>query len=66
MRLELIRQQFSEIDSQVDKWPIGVRKDILDACALLWTAQRISLERAQRFPEQLERDSFGLPMQIIA
>jgi predicted RNase H-like nuclease len=59
MRLELIRQNFSEIGSQIDKWSIGVRKDILDACALLWTAQRISLETAQLFPEQLERDSFG-------
>ncbi len=57
-RLELIQAYFSEIGPQVEKWPIGVRKDILDACALLWTGQRVLLDREKRFPE--------LPMQIVA
>jgi predicted RNase H-like nuclease len=65
-RLELIQEHFADIGSQWEKWPIGVRKDILDAYALLWTARRISLRKEKRFPERPERDSFGLPMQITA
>ena len=40
------------------------REDFLDACACAWTAQRILLGAAQRFPETDERDSNGLEMAI--
>jgi predicted RNase H-like nuclease len=65
VRRELVEQHFSDVGSRLEKWAIGVRKDILDACALLWTGQRISSGSERRFPEKVERDRFGLPMQIF-
>ena len=66
IRLELLQEHFADIGSKLHKWAAGTHKDILDACALLWTAQNISLKREKRFPVELERDSLGLAMQIIA
>lgn len=65
-RLALARDHFPDFDRNWQKSAVGIRKDILDAYALLWTAQRISLGRERGFPEEFERDGFGLPMQIVA
>lgn len=40
------------------------RDDFLDACAAAWTAQRIALELAERFPIASDRDACGLDMAI--
>ena len=38
------------------------RDDYLDACAALWTAERIYRGDAKRIPETIEYDSRGLDM----
>ena len=38
--------------------------DFLDACAAAWTARRIALGQAGRFPAVVERDARGLDMAI--
>ena len=38
------------------------RDDFLDACAALWTAERIYRGVAKRIPAMIERDSRGLDM----
>jgi predicted RNase H-like nuclease len=40
------------------------RDDFLDACAALWTAERIHRRAAKRIPEIIERDPRGLDMAI--
>lgn len=40
--------------------------DLLDACAALWTAQRIREGTARRFPVHPPSDRFGLRMEIVA
>lgn len=40
--------------------------DLLDACAALWTAERIVAGRARRLPDPPEHDRHGLPMTITA
>ncbi len=65
-RLALVQEHFPDFNKNWEKSAIGIRKDILDAYALLWTAQRISSARERRFPETSERDRFGLSMQIVA
>jgi predicted RNase H-like nuclease len=42
----------------------GGRDDFLDACAALWTAQRIYRGIAKRLPDKSERDQRGLDMAI--
>ena len=39
--------------------------DILDACALLWTAHRILRGEAERLPARPPRDATGLAMEIV-
>lgn len=41
-------------------------EDVLDACALLWTARRVRLGKEQSFPEVAEFDRYGLRMKIAA
>jgi len=38
--------------------------DVLDALALLWTAERIARGEARSLPETIETDRVGLPMAI--
>jgi len=38
--------------------------DVLDALALLWTAERIARGEARSLPEMIETDRLGLPMAI--
>lgn len=40
--------------------------DILDAMALLWSAQRIAAGRAMRLPREPQFDRFGLRMEVMA
>jgi predicted RNase H-like nuclease len=40
------------------------RDDFLDACAALWTAERIYRGIAKRLPDESERDARGLDMAI--
>lgn len=39
--------------------------DLLDACAALWSAERIAFGVAQTLPEFPPHDSIGLPMRIV-
>lgn len=40
--------------------------DLIDACAAAWTARRIALGTALRFPDPPEQDGSGLPIAIHA
>jgi predicted RNase H-like nuclease len=44
----------------------SIAEDVLDALAMLWTAQRISSGRALRLPAAPETDSRGLLMEMWA
>lgn len=39
--------------------------DLLDACAALWTAERIQLGIAQSIPNHWSNDETGIPMRIV-
>lgn len=41
------------------------RDDLLDAFAMLWSAERVAEGRAAVMPEQPERDALGLRMEIV-
>ncbi|MEY3150584.1 MAG: hypothetical protein RLY92_811, partial [Chloroflexota bacterium] len=40
--------------------------DVLDAFAALWTAERIAAKKQLRVPARLQRDEYGLRIQISA
>jgi predicted RNase H-like nuclease len=64
-RTKLLQSSFPDIALSVEQnrsW----RKDVIDACALLWTARRISEGEAVAFPENSAIDARGLLMQIWA
>jgi predicted RNase H-like nuclease len=59
----LAARGFPESIMQTEPVRLGVgRDDFLDACAALWTAERIYKGTAKRIPEIVERDSRGLDM----
>jgi predicted RNase H-like nuclease len=44
----------------------GLRDDdLLDACAVLWTAERIQHGIDQSIPAQWQKDETGIPMRIV-
>src|SRR5258708_1810659 len=59
----LIARGFPESFLQIEPARLGVGRDgFLDACAALWTAERIYDGAANRFPRTVERDPRGLDM----
>jgi len=68
-RLELVRSVFDGIADEVRNIipvKMAADDDILDSLAALWTAKRIHAGTASRLPEFEERDTCGLPMQMLA
>jgi predicted RNase H-like nuclease len=67
-RFQLLAAQFGDQVSRLlaKQHPGSGRDDVLDALVALWTAQRIRAGEAARIPAALERDSLGIPMQILA
>jgi len=64
-RLNLVATHFSDVRSLVQKHS-RFAGDVLDACAMLWTAQRVQENRALALPKESLVDSRGLLMQIWA
>ena len=65
VRMELLSAHFSGVKSTIQKHS-GLREDVIDAYAMLWTARRIRDRAALSFPEISDSDSRGLSMQIWA
>lgn len=66
-RLALLRSAGFATALLLAKPPPGAgQDDLLDACAVAWTAQRIATGKAICFPPATERDSLGLAMNIWA
>jgi predicted RNase H-like nuclease len=63
-RLELLALDFPDARAwSRARW--GLRLDVLDACACLWTAGRLANGAAKKVPAgKVERDGRGLPMRI--
>lgn len=64
-RLDLLAPYFPEVRRLVERY-LGLREDIIDAYAMLWTSRRIRNESAVQLPELTATDSRGLRMQIRA
>lgn len=64
-RSELVCRYFPDAGRRFDECPHD-RADVLDAYALLWTAQRIQRGEEHGFPEERVMDKFGLRMEIVA
>lgn len=65
-RLELLEEHFDGVRDALEEFPsskVG-DDDVLDAYAAAWTARRILRGEAVRIPEEPERDSEGLRMEI--
>jgi predicted RNase H-like nuclease len=64
-RITLLTIYFPNIASLVQEHE-RIAEDVVDAFAMLWTAQRVSEGRALALPGEPQRDSRGLLMQIWA
>lgn len=66
-RLALVAPWLPAATKWLGRYPrrLTADDDILDACALLWTARRAWRGRAQRLPAQPPRDARGLRMEIV-
>jgi len=62
-RISLLKAHFPEIASLVQPHS-RIAEDVIDACAMLWSAQRIHNNRALALPEKSPADARGLLMQI--
>ena len=63
-RLALLRGYFSDVDARVEEYP-AYKEDIIDAYAMLWTAQRLKRRSAKRLPaDVIEIDPRKLHMEI--
>lgn len=62
-RLDLLAPHFPDVHTVVERYP-GLREDIIDAYAMLWTGRRIRNGTALQLPEVSATDSRGLRMQI--
>jgi predicted RNase H-like nuclease len=68
-RASLLRLHFGgDIDAALgERRQLGcAADDLLDAFAALWTARRITAGTAISIPETPARDTFGLPMEMVA
>ncbi len=62
-RLQLLEPHFPLVRAEVEKHS-GIREDVIDALAMLWTARRIEAGTAVALPEISPKESRGLLMQI--
>jgi predicted RNase H-like nuclease len=53
------------VDGELERLRNG-RDDFLDACAAAWTARRVRVGQAERFPAEVVRDGQGLDMAMWA
>lgn len=65
VRLESLAPHFPDVRAVVQRHS-GLREDVIDAFAMLWTARRIRDGSAVFFPEVSPTDRCGLRMQIWA
>jgi predicted RNase H-like nuclease len=66
-RLELLRHEFTDLDQRIAGFGRpGAVTDILDACALLWTARRVRDGTCCVLPAEPEVDPRGLRAEIVA
>jgi len=65
LRLSLLARHFPDVTLNVEKHS-RIAEDVIDAYAMLWTAQRIRHNRALALPERAPSDARGLLMQIWA
>lgn len=66
LRLELLSEVFPDLEGALRAWPRGLWTDVLDACALLWSARRWARGEALVLPDRPETDARGLRMEIVA
>ena len=64
-RIRLLQSHFPSVCSLINQHRRNA-EDVIDACALLWTAQRIRQNCAEAFPGEPPEDAHGLAMQIWA
>ena len=64
-RIKLLSAYFPEVCTVVQRHP-GLREDVIDAYAMLWTARRIRDGSAVVLPDVPNKDSRGLLIQIWA
>ena len=68
-RRRLLAKHFAPWLAQVlaERRALGsAEDDVLDAFAALWTAERIAAKKQLRVPARLQRDEYGLRIQISA
>lgn len=63
-RIQLLERSSIPVRRLLDQHPRVGRDDVADACAALWTAQRILVNEATRLPTQPTLDGKGLDMAI--
>jgi predicted RNase H-like nuclease len=64
-RLETLAKVFAGDLASLDPLRGAATDDLLDACAVAWTAMRLAQGRAARLPAEPRRDIRGLRMEIV-
>jgi predicted RNase H-like nuclease len=64
-RIEVLSRAFEDDLSALAAPAGAARDDLLDACAVAWTAWRLAQDRAVRLAAEPEVDMRGLRMEIV-